>query len=164
MGFCAVCGNRFVWDRGLFRKPAAEPEFGTRFALGAQIRDVAWLVIGHAFRLLALGLTLGIAGGLATANSMRSMLYGVTPLDPLNIIAVISLLTIVTLAASLMPAWRAARVDITDSLRSLGLGASRLVGVAHLRLAPRLAAPAARGDGGLQRTLLQDEARLPPRN
>lgn len=93
-------------------------EFGTRFALGAQIRDVAWLVIGQAFRLLALGLTLGIAGGLATANSLRSMLYGVTPLDPLNIIAVISLLTIITLAASLMPAWRAARVDVMDSLRS----------------------------------------------
>ena len=93
-------------------------EFGTRFALGAQVRDVAGLVIAQAFKLLALGLTVGIIAGLMAAEAMRSMLYGVTPLDPLNVLGVVTLLALVTVAASLMPAWRAARVDVMDSLRS----------------------------------------------
>ena len=93
-------------------------EFGTRFALGAQVRDVAWLVMGQAFRLLGVGLVLGLAGGLAAARAMRGLWYGVTPLDPFNIAAVIALLAVVTVAASLMPALRATRVDVVTVLRS----------------------------------------------
>jgi putative ABC transport system permease protein len=93
-------------------------EFGTRFALGAQVRDVAWLVMGQAFRLLGIGLVLGLAGGLTAASAMRRLWYGVTPLDPFNIAAVVALLGMVTLAASLMPAWKATRVDVVEALRS----------------------------------------------
>ncbi len=93
-------------------------EFGTRFALGAQVRDVAWLVMGQAFRLLGVGLVLGLGGGLAAASAMRGLWYGVTPLDPFNIAAVVALLAAVTLAASLMPAIRATRVDVVTVLRS----------------------------------------------
>ena len=93
-------------------------EFGTRCALGATARDIAGLVIGRAFRLLAGGLLVGLAGGLAAAHAMRSMLYGVTPLDPLNVAGVLVLLSAVTLAASAIPAWRAVRVDVVDSLRA----------------------------------------------
>lgn len=93
-------------------------EFGTRLALGAQVRDVARLVLGEAFGLLTAGLALGLAGGLAAATALRSIFYGVTPLDPLNILGVVVLLAMVTLAASVMPAWKAARLDLVQSLRS----------------------------------------------
>jgi ABC-type antimicrobial peptide transport system permease subunit len=93
-------------------------EFGTRFALGAQVGDIAWLVMGQAFRLLGIGLALGLAGGLAAASAMRTVWYGVAPLDPFNIVGVVALLGLVTLAASLMPAWKATRVDVVEALRS----------------------------------------------
>jgi hypothetical protein len=93
-------------------------EFGTRVALGAQMRDVIGMVIGQAFRLLAVGLAFGVAGGLLAANAMRRLLYGVTPADPVNLLSVVGLLAMVTLAASLAPAIRAARVDVMQSLRS----------------------------------------------
>ena len=93
-------------------------EFGTRLALGAQVWDVAWLVMGQAFRLLGAGLVLGLGGGLAAATAMRSLWYGVTPLDPFNIAAVVSLLGVVTVVASLLPALRATRVDVVNVLRS----------------------------------------------
>jgi putative ABC transport system permease protein len=93
-------------------------EFGTRFALGAQVRDVALLVMGQAFRLLGMGLALGLTAGLGAASAMRRLWYGVTPLDPLNVAGVVALLAMVTLAASLMPAWKATRVDVVEALRS----------------------------------------------
>ena len=93
-------------------------EFGPRLALGAQVWDVAWLVMGQAFRLLGAGLVLGLGGGLAAATAMRSLWYGVTPLDPFNIAAVVSLLGVVTVVASLLPALRATRVDVVKVLRS----------------------------------------------
>jgi putative ABC transport system permease protein len=93
-------------------------EFGTRFALGAQVRDVALLVVGQAFRLLGIGLAMGLVGGLAAASAMRRLWYGVTPLDPFNVAGVVALLAMVTLAASLVPAWKATRVDVVEALRS----------------------------------------------
>ena len=93
-------------------------EFGTRFALGAQVRDVALLVVGQAFRLLGIGLAVGLVGGLAAASAMRRLWYGVTPLDPFNVAGVVALLATVTLAASLVPAWKATRVDVVEALRS----------------------------------------------
>ena len=93
-------------------------EFGTRFALGAQTRDVVGLVLGQAFRLVGIGLAVGVLGGLAVARAMRSMLHGVTPLDPVNLLGVVMLLILVTMAASVVPAWRAARLSVVNALRS----------------------------------------------
>lgn len=101
-----------------FNASQRRAEFGMRFALGAKVRDVAGLVVGQAFRLLGIGLPIGLLGGLAAARAMQSMLYGVTPLDSLNVIGVVALLSMVTLTASLVPAWRAARIDVVDSLRA----------------------------------------------
>lgn len=92
-------------------------EFATRYALGAQTRDVARLVVGQAFRLLIPGLAIGLAGGLLLAQAMRGMFYGVAPLDLLNVGGVVGLLALVTVVASLAPAIRAARVDVVDALR-----------------------------------------------
>ncbi|MGH9203823.1 MAG: FtsX-like permease family protein, partial [Vicinamibacterales bacterium] len=82
------------------------------------VRDVVRLVLRQAFQLLAVGLAIGLAAGLVVARAMRSMLYGVTPLDPLNLVGVVTLLALVTMAASVMPAWRAARTDVVTALRS----------------------------------------------
>ena len=93
-------------------------EFGTRVALGARTVDVLSLVMGQAFRLMAVGLAAGLALGLLATRAMAGMFYGVTPADPLNVMAVMALLILLTLAASVVPAWRAARVDPVRALRA----------------------------------------------
>ena len=92
-------------------------EFATRFALGANATDVARLVLRESFRLLLCGLVPGIALGVIAANAMRRLLFGVSPLDPLNIAAVVALLTLITLAATAAPVLRAARADMMSLLR-----------------------------------------------
>ena len=93
-------------------------EFATRFALGARVRDVVTMVVGQAFVLLAIGFVLGIGAGLLAANAMRRLLYGVTPSDPFTLLSVVGLLALVALAASIVPALRAARVDVIQALRA----------------------------------------------
>jgi putative ABC transport system permease protein len=92
-------------------------EFGTRFALGARAIDVLAMVMRESLRLLAIGLSVGLAGGLLVAMAIRRALYGVTPLDPLNIAGVMALLGATALVASIIPAARAARVDLVTALR-----------------------------------------------
>jgi ABC-type antimicrobial peptide transport system permease subunit len=94
------------------------PEFGTRIALGATRRDIVRLVLGHAGRLLAIGLALGMAGGLMAAQAMRATLIGVGPLDPWNVLMVAALLAAVTVSASAIPAMKASRADLLRSLRA----------------------------------------------
>jgi predicted permease len=93
-------------------------EFGTRVALGAQVRDVAALVLGQAFKLLGAGVVFGVAGGVAAGTAMRRLLFGISPLDPINMLMVAVLVTLVTLAASVGPAIRAMRLDVVQTLRS----------------------------------------------
>lgn len=93
------------------------PEIAVRMALGASRRDVAREVVGRTARLAGLGLVLGLAGGLALAQSMTSMLYGISPGDPLTYAGA----GLLTLSAALVAAWipmrRAAGVDPIESLR-----------------------------------------------
>ena len=97
-------------------------EFATRYALGARLPDIAALVIGQAARLLAVGGTLGVAGGVAAGTGIRRLLYGVTPLDPLNLLTVLALMGLVTLAASLAPALRAMRIDVVQTMAGRQVG------------------------------------------
>jgi predicted permease len=92
-------------------------EFATRYALGARPSDVAGLVLRQAFTLLLMGLVPGIALGVLAAIGMRRLLFGVSPIDPLNLAGVATMLTLITLAASLAPAIRAARIDLMAVLR-----------------------------------------------
>lgn len=93
------------------------PEIAVRMALGASRRDVAREVVGRTARLAGAGLVLGLAGGLALAQSMTSMLYGISPGDPLTYAGAGAL----TIAAALVAAWvpmrRAQHVDPIESLR-----------------------------------------------
>jgi putative ABC transport system permease protein len=93
-------------------------EFGVRLALGASASSILRLVIHEGGLLTGLGATLGLAGAIAVARALRSLLYGVTPLDGLTIVSVVAVVAVVALVAVGWPAWRAARVDPTTALRA----------------------------------------------
>jgi putative ABC transport system permease protein len=92
-------------------------EIGVRIALGADMADIARMVLGEGVRRTAVGVAVGLAGALAASRAVRGMLYGVGATDPFTYAAVIVLLVAVTLAACLLPAWRAARVNPLVALR-----------------------------------------------
>jgi predicted permease len=92
-------------------------EIGIRAALGAQNRDVLRLVGGQGLALLILGSVLGIIGAMGVTRSLKSLLFGVQPGDPLTFLAVCLLLLMVGLAACYIPARRATRVDPIVALR-----------------------------------------------
>jgi putative ABC transport system permease protein len=94
------------------------PEIGLRLALGAQARDVLGMVVGDGLRLAGIGVALGVAGAVAGSRLMVSLLYGVRPLDAVTFVAVPLALLGVALAASYLPARRAARVDPMMALRT----------------------------------------------
>jgi predicted permease len=93
-------------------------EIGIRVALGARTRDVVWLVMRQGGRLTAVGIAVGIAGALGLSRIMESLLYGVSPRDPLTLGALAALLGGVALMATWLPARRAARVDPVIAIKS----------------------------------------------
>lgn len=92
-------------------------EIGLRMALGASRLNVVVLFLREGVGLAAIGLPLGIAGALAVARLLVSSLYEVSPLDPITFAAVPALLLVATIAACLVPAFRAAGVDPMNTLR-----------------------------------------------
>jgi predicted permease len=92
-------------------------EIGVRMTLGARPADVRRMALGSGTRLLLAGAALGVAGALALTRLAASVLYGVTPADPLTFAAALLLLGGVTLLACWVPARRAARVDPAVALR-----------------------------------------------
>jgi O-antigen/teichoic acid export membrane protein len=92
-------------------------EIGIRVALGARAAQVGRLVVLQTLRLAGLGTLLGLAGALALTRSLRSLLFGVSPTDPLTLGAVAALLVLVAAAASFAPARRAMRIDPVEALR-----------------------------------------------
>ncbi|HEU4628502.1 MAG TPA: ABC transporter permease [Gemmatimonadaceae bacterium] len=93
-------------------------EIGIRMALGAQRGDVLRLVVREGLVLAALGLVLGLAGAWALRRVLASLLYGVTPADPVAFTAAALVLLAVALAATLLPARRALRVDPARTMRT----------------------------------------------
>jgi len=92
-------------------------EIGIRVALGARSADVSRLVLGEGLLLGGLGVAVGLAAAIAATRVLRSLLFEVTPTDPLTLGAVAALLLAVALAATLLPARRATKVDPTVALR-----------------------------------------------
>jgi predicted permease len=93
-------------------------EFGVRVALGARAEDVVALVVGGGVRIVALGIALGALLALAAGRLIASLLYGTTPHDPVALITVSTILLLVAAVASMVPAWRASRVDPVEALRA----------------------------------------------
>jgi predicted permease len=93
-------------------------EFGIRLAIGADPRAVVRLVLGEGAVLAALGVALGVAGALAATRSLASLLYDVSPTDPVVLLALPLLLAAIALAACYFPARRAARSDPLSVLRA----------------------------------------------
>jgi predicted permease len=93
-------------------------EIGVRVALGAQLRDVLWLVVGKGLRLTLVGVALGLAGAFGVARVVASLVSEVEPNDLPTIATSAAVLTAVALLACWLPARRAARVDPMVALRS----------------------------------------------
>ena len=92
-------------------------EIGIRMALGAQIADVLRLVVMEGMKPTLLGLAIGLAGALALGRVVSKLIYGVSAADPATFAAVSALLATVALAASIIPAYRATRVEPVKTLR-----------------------------------------------
>jgi predicted permease len=92
-------------------------EFGIRLALGAQSRDLLWLVFREGAMLCAIGVAIGIAGATVASRWLSSELHGVTPTDPTTYIVVALSISAVTMLACYVPTRRAMRVDPLIVLR-----------------------------------------------
>ncbi len=92
-------------------------EIGIRMALGAQPRQVRGMILRESVVVTVLGIVIGAAGALALARLIKSMLYGVVPYDPVTLGGGVALLVAVSLAASWIPARRAAGVEPMRALR-----------------------------------------------
>ncbi len=93
-------------------------EVGIRMALGATAASVRQLILGQGLRLAAIGLGAGLLAAFGLARLMGSLLYGVSPYDPLSLGAVSFLLVVIGLFSSWLPARRAAKVDPMVALRA----------------------------------------------
>jgi predicted permease len=91
-------------------------EIGTRMALGASRRDILWLVMRQGTVIAAAGVVMGLLAGLVLARSLASILYDVSPSDPVAVTAAVAVLGLVTMAACYVPARRATRVDPARTL------------------------------------------------
>jgi putative ABC transport system permease protein len=92
-------------------------EMGIRMALGAQGRDVLWLVLGKGMALSLGGVAIGLISSLALTRLLQGLLYGVSETDPLTFAVIAVLLTAVAMVACYLPARRAMRVDPLTALR-----------------------------------------------
>jgi putative ABC transport system permease protein len=93
-------------------------EIGVRMALGAQAADVFRLVLAQSLKVIASGVIIGLIGALALTRLMTSLLFGVSPSDPVTFAAISLLLVGVALLACWIPARRATKVDPMVALRS----------------------------------------------
>lgn len=91
-------------------------EFGLRMALGSTPGQLKSLVVLNGLKTAAIGLVAGMAGAAVLASALRTLLYGVAPLDPAVMAGAAGLLLVVALAANYIPAHRATRIDPMEAL------------------------------------------------
>ncbi|MGH9400668.1 MAG: FtsX-like permease family protein [Terriglobia bacterium] len=92
-------------------------EIGIRMALGAQRRHILWLVLRESLLLVLIGVCIGLPCVLGAARLIRSLLFGVTPADPLTLVGATILLFAVATFAGYIPTRRATKVDPMVALR-----------------------------------------------
>ena len=91
-------------------------EIGIRMALGAQIGDVLRMIVVEGMKPTLIGLVIGLVGALALGRVVGSLIYGVSAKDPATYAAVSVLLAMVAFVASVIPAYRATRVEPVKTL------------------------------------------------
>jgi ABC-type antimicrobial peptide transport system permease subunit len=94
------------------------PELGVRMALGADRGDVVWLIFKRGLWQMGLGVGIGLALAFGVSRALASLLVDITPTDPLTFASITAILLIVAVAACLIPARRATRVDPLVALRA----------------------------------------------
>jgi len=92
-------------------------EIAIRSALGASRSNVLGLIVRQGMALTTAGIAVGIGGALAAGRAIATLLFGITPLDPVTYGSVITALLLVALLSSSVPAWRAVRIDPATALR-----------------------------------------------
>ena len=92
-------------------------EFGVRIALGATRADILGLVVGAGMKIAGSGALVGLGGAAILTRTLASLLFGVTPLDPVTFVGAPVVLVATALVASMLPALRAVRVDPAVTLR-----------------------------------------------
>jgi ABC-type antimicrobial peptide transport system permease subunit len=92
-------------------------EIGVRMALGALYGNVLVLVLRQGLTMAGIGIAIGIAGAFGAARLLSSLLYGITPTDPLTFVIAPAVLLAVAAVACWIPARRAARIDPMLALR-----------------------------------------------
>ena len=93
-------------------------EIGVRMAVGAQREQVVWMILKDSLLLTAIGVVMGIPLAMLVGRALTSSLYGVKPLDAVSYLLAVAGVTLVALAASAVPASRAANVDPLTALRA----------------------------------------------
>jgi len=93
-------------------------EIGVRSALGASRGDILAMVLRQGMTLTGLGIAIGLSGAVIASGALITLLFGVSRLDPITYLGVIGLLFGVSVIACWLPAWRAARVDPSITLRA----------------------------------------------
>jgi predicted permease len=101
-----------------FTVSARSREIGVRIALGASARDIMRMVMGRSAALCAAGVLIGAIVAYAAGRWMQAMLFGIDPADLTTFAAAIGLAAVMTLAGTILPAWRAVRVDPMTATRS----------------------------------------------
>ena len=93
-------------------------EIGIRLALGAQPAEVRQMFVRYGLSLCAMGITIGVVAASVLTRVMKSMLFGVAPMDPLTFATVPVTLLVATLAASYLPARRVSAIDPVRCMRA----------------------------------------------
>jgi putative ABC transport system permease protein len=93
-------------------------EIGVRIALGAPQQQVSWLILRGGLIQLGVGLVVGLVGALFVGRILQQLLVQMTSTDPVTFVSITALLLFITVAACLLPARRAMRVDPVIALRA----------------------------------------------
>jgi ABC-type antimicrobial peptide transport system permease subunit len=92
-------------------------EIGIRIALGAENRDMVWMVLRETLSVFAIGVAIGLPAAAAGSRLISSMLFGVRSSDPVTIFVAVLVMLVISVAAGYLPARRATKVDPMIALR-----------------------------------------------
>ena len=92
-------------------------EIGIRVALGAESRDIIWMILRESLLLVAIGVVIGVPTALGAAKLISSQLFGLSVIDPVALLTAVGLLSLAAASASYLPARKASRIDPLVALR-----------------------------------------------